>query len=57
MRIFNLYSSPNGDKVNENEMVGAFSTYERDHKCEIFGILKGVDHLEDLGVYGRIILK
>jgi hypothetical protein len=38
-------------------MVGAFNTYERGCKCEIFGILKGLCHLEDLGVYGRIILK
>jgi len=37
----------------------ACSTLGRDEKCTQFWseILKGRDHSEDLGVYGRIILK
>jgi hypothetical protein len=48
------------NQFKENEMGGACSTNGRDEKCvQKFWSenLKGRDHLEDLGVDGRIILE
>jgi len=49
-----------GDQIKEHEMGGTCSTDEKDEKTHtIFWLenLKGRDHLQDLGVDGKIILE
>jgi hypothetical protein len=46
--------------MKEYEMKGACSTHGRDEKWIhdfLWGNLKGWEHAEDLGVYGKIILE
>jgi hypothetical protein len=48
-----------GHEIKEDEVGGARRTQGGDEKCAQklwLGSLKGGDHLEDLGVDGRIIL-
>jgi hypothetical protein len=48
-----------GDQIENNEMVGAFSTYAGQQKYiqRFGGNLKERDHLEDPGLCGRIIFR
>jgi hypothetical protein len=43
--------------MKEDEMDGACSTHGKDAYTIFVGNLMGIDHLEDLGVDGRVILK
>jgi hypothetical protein len=59
--LYNLYSSPNTIRVIKSRMrwVGHVARRERGEVGTWFwwGDLRGGDHLEDLGVDSRIILK
>jgi hypothetical protein len=48
-----------GDQKKVIEVGRACGTFEEEERCIVFwwGNLKDIDHLEDLGVDGRIILK
>jgi hypothetical protein len=46
-----------GDQIKNNEKGGECSTYGRQERCIWWGDLTERDHLEDLGVDERIILK
>jgi len=46
------------DQIEKNEMGGACSTYVREARTGFsWGNLRKIDHLEDLSVNGRIILR
>jgi hypothetical protein len=56
--LYDLYSSPSM-QIKKCEMNGTCSTYGRQERC-IQGLKerhKGIDHLENLDVDGRILLK
>jgi hypothetical protein len=60
--LHNLYSSPNIIKMIKTGMIRCAGHVARKGEMRNaykvwLGILKGGDRLEDLGVYGRIILK
>ena len=48
-----------GDKIKNNEMGGAYGTYGRHEWCilGLVGNLKELNHLDDVRVDGRMILK
>jgi hypothetical protein len=55
--VFNKYS---GDQIEKNEMSESYSTYGGLENCmQVFGwgAPRERDHLKDLGVDGRAILK
>jgi hypothetical protein len=53
-----LFTKYYGDQINEDEMGGACSTHGKDmHTVLLFGNLKGRDHLEDVGIDGKVILE
>jgi hypothetical protein len=56
--LYDLYSSPS-IQIRRSVMGGAFSTYVRKERCiqGLMGRPEGIDHLENLGVDGRILLK
>jgi hypothetical protein len=59
-RCYLLTKNYSGDEIEKNEMDGACSTYWRQERCRQGfggGGLREEDHLEDLGVDARKILK
>ena len=57
--LHDLYSSPSIIKIKKSGMGRACSTYGRQERCiqGLIGNSEGIDHLENIGVDGRIILK
>jgi len=56
--LYDLYSSPS-IRIKKCEMGGTCSTYGTQESCiqGLMGRPEGKDHLENLGVDGRILLK
>jgi hypothetical protein len=56
--LYDLYPSPS-IQIKKCEMGGTCSTYGRQERCTqaLMGRSEGIDHLENLGLDGRILLK